>query len=1485
MFNSIVDKSMFSKWLLGLLALLILALYLPTHVKAAVAAEVIPVPNAGFEQDLVAGKIPSWGYFSSGAQKGLSLSDTTPFAGNRSLKISKEESPAMGAESVKMAVTAGATYEAAVKLYMESFDGKPALWIRWYGADGKPLNKQAVYTLTAPPLNKWLDIQAQGTAPEGAAYATVFLYGSTGVLMKAYMDEVQFYRVADQMAVVNPGFEDAVTGSAIPGWELFAGTPAGTVSVSKLQQKSGLSSLLLEDIYLDKAIGLNTQAIAVHEDGRYEAKASVYVESGGVSLYIKFYNAANAEIGTSSVSLSAPLNAWNSLRLEGIAPEKATKAKILLYSGVAGLSKAYFDDVSFTYKGEALVMPFKYGSPVNLGKATLTATSLGGAIGNNEIYFLSNGAPGTFYAVDAATGAINFSESVSGTTETWAVTVAADHKVYFGATANRKFWQYDPVLKKITLLGDNPSNDFLWDLDASSDGLIYGSTYPKAKVFTYNIHTGLFADLGSMHDVEQYARGAGVSDKYLYVGIGSKKHLIRVDRTTDEKIEITLPFTNNDDFVHNIAVYNGLLYITHGTSLAVVDEQTLEVKRQIGYMTPEAFDGKISPPSPYDANTLYYRNKTSNNIWVYHVATHTVEAVTAKDTLPAAGTKAMDWVTMPGKGQVLVSFLDNGKYTIFNPNDNSIETRQIDMAKDGVNVQSLAAAPDGKLYLGGFIDGMSIFNQSTQSYDLQSSMPKSPHQIEEMGFLNGKTYFGAYGGARIYRYDATQPYNYGETPTNNPGLVYTIPNLQDRPYAFASGDNHLFIGTVPGYGNFGGSLTIYNETTNQWTATRHVVENQTISALAYKNGIVYGGTSIDGGLGTVTSPEAAAKLFKWNVAANHKTEEFTPVIPGLVKPRLFGGLSFGPDGLLWGGAWGKEAEGGDIFAVYAMNSETNAVIKSQLIYPGASGGSTWRSFYLRWGQDGLLYTNIARYITAFSPATMKYRKLVDVQTNLFDLGVDGSLYYTSGPMLFKLPVPLNQGSISMESAALKIGQNAPVTTSGVLVNGEPAILAKAKVTLTSSDPTVISAVYNQVTALKTGVANLYADITLEGQTVRTNTLTVTVSDLDRLAPVTTASQSPSQPDGPNGVYNGPVTVTLTSSDDASGVAKTEYSLDNGATWQLYTAPVTFDKQGAISLTYKSTDVAGNVEIPQVLGFTLASTAVRVQLKDSQGNPISGGQVSYYDGGWKSFGTTDASGSASKSLPSRSYTFAMTYEGGIKEKVQHTGTDNVVVFQTVNVKLQLKDSQGAPLDSGSASYYGGSWRTIGTTSGGEISKELLPVSYTFDMNYEGTHREKLQNIASDPVVVFQTVNVQLQLKDSQGNPLSGGSANYYAGSWRSFGVTGNGETSKELFAGSYTFDMNYEGTHIEKVQNTETNAVVMYQTINVKVQLKDTQGNPVSGGVVSYYAGGWRAFGTTVDGEISKELLSGSYTFSATYGQARKEGVTNIAVNPTIVYQL
>ena len=163
----------------------------------------------------------------------------------------------------------------------------------------------------------------------------------------------------------------------------------------------------------------------------------------------------------------------------------------------------------------------------------------------------------------------------------------------------------------------------------------------------------------------------------------------------------------------------------------------------------------------------------------------------------------------------------------------------------------------------------------------------------------------------------------------------------------------------------------------------------------------------------------------------------------------------------------------------------------------------------------------------------------------------------------------------------------------------------------------------------------------------------------------------------------------------------------------------------------------------------------------------------------------------------------------------TVTDSGGTWVTVNLRNHL----GAPLDSGSVSYYaGGSWHTIGDTSGGQTQVEMLPGSYSFAMVYNGT-RQQLNNVAisgTNTTVTFQTDDVTVQLEDHAGKPLDTGTASYYAGSWHTIGDTSGGQTQVEMLPGSYSFAMVYTGTRqqLNNVAISSTNTTVTFQRTDV-----------------------------------------------------------------------
>lgn len=95
--------------------------------------------------------------------------------------------------------------------------------------------------------------------------------------------------------------------------------------------------------------------------------------------------------------------------------------------------------------------------------------------------------------------------------------------------------------------------------------------------------------------------------------------------------------------------------------------------------------------------------------------------------------------------------------------------------------------------------------------------------------------------------------------------------------------------------------------------------------------------------------------------------------------------------------------------------------------------------------------------------------------------------------------------------------------------------------------------------------------------------------LDSASPGTTGTIDAAAPRGDNGWYLGDVRVALAAEDDCSGVARTEYSVDGGASWQASTGVVVIEAEGITTLQYRSVDEAGNLETASALEVRIDKT--------------------------------------------------------------------------------------------------------------------------------------------------------------------------------------------------------------------------------------------------------------------------------------------------------
>jgi hypothetical protein len=129
-----------------------------------------------------------------------------------------------------------------------------------------------------------------------------------------------------------------------------------------------------------------------------------------------------------------------------------------------------------------------------------------------------------------------------------------------------------------------------------------------------------------------------------------------------------------------------------------------------------------------------------------------------------------------------------------------------------------------------------------------------------MGNLDGKIYIASYPSARLSIYDPAQPYRFGEDEDANPRDIGRLDNVAYRPRAMLTGPaGKVWIGSIPDYGMWGGTLAWYDSQTGRRGSHQHVWPDCSVNALEWlpDANLILVGTSRQGGTGTVPRATAA----------------------------------------------------------------------------------------------------------------------------------------------------------------------------------------------------------------------------------------------------------------------------------------------------------------------------------------------------------------------------------------------------------------------------------------------------------------------------------------------------------------------------------------------------------------------------------------------------------------------------------------------------
>jgi hypothetical protein len=311
----------------------------------------------------------------------------------------------------------------------------------------------------------------------------------------------------------------------------------------------------------------------------------------------------------------------------------------------------------------------------------------------------------------------------------------------------------------------------------------------------------------------------------------------------------------------------------------------------------------------------------------------------------------------------------------FNPSTGKCETLSLQIPAQPIPIQSMQLGPDGRIWMGGFLaGGTAVFDPTTGT----SRQYKGMSQIERIGVLGQKLYFGVYPHGRIFEFDTTKAW---DMEHDNPRQIAKVEG-QSRPIAVLGVPelSRVFIGTVPEYGILGGHLMEYDPVAQKLVDHGEVVEKHSVVSLVYAGETILGGTSVSGGLGILPQAKEAC-LFGWDPRSNSKSFQIVPV-PGAAAITC---LVIGPDKKVWGIA------DGTLFVFDLVTRKIEST--TELLPVHYEDRHVWRDAFLLQHPSGQIYGTLGGKFFRLDPATNTASVLRDEPASLLAMDAAGRLYF------------------------------------------------------------------------------------------------------------------------------------------------------------------------------------------------------------------------------------------------------------------------------------------------------------------------------------------------------------------------------------------------------------------------------------------------------------------------------------------------------------
>ena len=419
--------------------------------------------------------------------------------------------------------------------------------------------------------------------------------------------------------------------------------------------------------------------------------------------------------------------------------------------------------------------------------------------------------------------------------------------LYVGDHTAGHLHRYDPAHpgKGLEDLGDIDGEHatFPTGISEAPDGSIWIGAYPDCSLTRFDPATGKFTRFGMMDD----------TDKYLYPLCGSdgtiaaltkvvRPHLVVFDPKTGTHKTVG-PVTTADDKTQHLQLFKGL------DGLLYLDAYTGKFRVSGMELVPVDFLPAQMP------------------------GIHATYKHGYQESLPMPGGLTATW----GDGDEGAGLFKKILLTSTNP---KVATRQLelDWQGSGSNLFIIHLGADGLLYGSSFLpehlfrcapDGSSMINLGRCSESLGEAYTIG-------NFSDGTMALASYPHSRISLYNPKRPYRYGTDSDANPQDIGRLDEIGLRPIAMAvvpalkkpdgtTVHERLWIGSLPDYGTWGGTLAWLEPLSRASGSHRHLVQDCAPFSMLWlpdaKQLLV--GMSTEGGTGTKIKAKHGA-LVLWD---------------------------------------------------------------------------------------------------------------------------------------------------------------------------------------------------------------------------------------------------------------------------------------------------------------------------------------------------------------------------------------------------------------------------------------------------------------------------------------------------------------------------------------------------------------------------------------------------------------------------------------------